>query len=231
MIAKVICTDAMRQRPAMRERTSRSASSADSASKRWASSSERPIVLPSRMPLTDSDSSTSADMSARRPWRWAVMRLRSRPTRRVSHTKKGSSASEKTARRQSSRTIATIGREHRGDVRDDRRRRGRHDVLHAADVVGDARLHLARARAREERQRQPLQVAVHRGAQVVHHALADDVGEPRLPHAQRAGGDADRDHPAHEPRQQRRVALAGSRRRGPRAAGTARPCPGSRRRR
>ena len=106
--AKDICTDAMRQRPAMRERTSRSASCADSASKRWASSSERPIVLPSRMPLTDSDSSTSADMSASRPWRWAVMRLRSRPTRRVSQTKNGSSASEKAASRQSSATIAAI---------------------------------------------------------------------------------------------------------------------------
>ena len=50
---------------------------ADSRVKRSASSSPRPIVLPSRMPLTDSDSSTSALMSASRPWRAAVMRLRS----------------------------------------------------------------------------------------------------------------------------------------------------------
>ena len=35
------------------------------------------------------------------------MRLRSLPTRRVSQTKNGSSGSEKTARRQSSATIAT----------------------------------------------------------------------------------------------------------------------------
>ena len=67
MIAKLICTDAMRQRPAMRERTSRSASAADSPSKRSASSAERPIDLPSRMPETDRDSSTSDEMSAIRP--------------------------------------------------------------------------------------------------------------------------------------------------------------------
>jgi hypothetical protein len=107
MIEKAICTEAIRQRPAIRERTSRSASCADSAVKRSASSVERPIVLPSRMPLTLSDSSTSAEMSASRPWRSAVIRLRSRPTRRVSQTKNGSSASEKTASRQSSANIAT----------------------------------------------------------------------------------------------------------------------------
>ncbi len=59
------------------------------------------------MPDTDSDSSTSVEMSARRPWRTAVMRLRSSPTRRVSHTKKGRSASENAASCQSSSTIAT----------------------------------------------------------------------------------------------------------------------------
>ena len=42
----------------------------------------------------------------------------------------------------------------------------------AADVVCDPRLHLAGARAREERERHALQVRVHGGAQVVHHALA-----------------------------------------------------------
>ena len=81
MIEKLICTSDMRQRPAMRDCTSSSASSADSASKRCASSLERPIVLPSRMPETDSDSATSALMSAIRPWRLVVMRLRSLPTR------------------------------------------------------------------------------------------------------------------------------------------------------
>jgi hypothetical protein len=47
-------------------------------------------------------------MSARRPWRSPVMRLRSRPTRRVIHTNSGRTASENAARRQSSATMATI---------------------------------------------------------------------------------------------------------------------------
>ena len=107
MIAKLICTEAMRQRPAMRVRTSSSASSRDSPPKRRTSSGARPIVLPSRMPDTDSDSSTSVDMSASRPWRTDWMRRRCSPTRRVSHTKNGSKKSENAARRQSSRIMAT----------------------------------------------------------------------------------------------------------------------------
>ena len=106
MIAKLICTEAMRQRPAMRARTSRSASSLDSLVKRLVSSPERPIVLPSRMPDTDSDSSTSVDMSARRPWRTDWMRLRSLPTRRVSHTKNGNRTSENNVSCQLSANIA-----------------------------------------------------------------------------------------------------------------------------
>ena len=50
------------QRPAIRERTSRSAMSLDSPVKRPARSAPRPIVLPSMIPETDSDSATSADM-------------------------------------------------------------------------------------------------------------------------------------------------------------------------
>ena len=107
MIAKLICTEAIRQRPAIRARTSRSASSLDSREKRSTSSPERPIVLPSRIPETDSDSSTSVDMSARRPWRTDWMRRRSLPTRRVSHTKNGSRISEKTVSSQLSANIAT----------------------------------------------------------------------------------------------------------------------------
>jgi hypothetical protein len=98
----------MRQRPAMRALTSSSASSPDSRWKRSASSEPRPIVLPSSTPETDSDSSTSVDMSAIRPWRTAVIRLRSAPTRRVSQTKNGDSPSAKSASRQSSRNIATV---------------------------------------------------------------------------------------------------------------------------
>ncbi len=98
-------------------------------------------------------------------------------------------------------------REHGRRVGDDRRRGRRDDVLHAADVVGDPRLHLAGARAREEGERQALQVAVDGGAQVVHDALADEVRQPRLTDADHAGGDRDEDHPADEPAQQRRVAV------------------------
>ena len=107
MIAKLICTEAIRQRPAMRARTSRSASSLDSEEKRSTSSCERPIVLPSRIPDTDSDSSTSVDMSARRPWRTDWMRRRSLPTRRVSHTKNGSKTSENIVSSQLRANIAT----------------------------------------------------------------------------------------------------------------------------
>ena len=49
----------------------------------------------------------------------------------------------------------------------------------------------------EERQRHLLQVLVDGGAQVVHHALADDVRHVRLPHARRVGEDRDRDHRQH----------------------------------
>ncbi len=207
MIAKLICTEAIRQRPAMRARTSRSASSPDSPLKRRTSSGERPIVLPSRMPETDSDSSTSVDMSARRLWRTDWMRRRSSPTRRVSQTKNGSSTSENAARRQSSSTIATTVAIDRRDVLDDRGRGRGDDAVDAADVVGDARLHLARARVREERQRHALQVRVDGRAQVVHHALADLVGDPRLRDADHARDDRQRDHPRDELDHQRRVVL------------------------
>ena len=90
-------------------------------------------------------------------------------------------------------TIVAIDRRH---VRGDRRRRVRDDALDAADVVRDPRLHLAGARAREEREREPLQVAEDRRAQVVHHALADLVREQRLDDAEHAGDDRDHDHPA-----------------------------------
>ena len=61
------------------------------------------------------------------------------------------------------------------------------------------------ARAREEREREALQVPEHGGAQVVHHALADLVREQRLPDAEHAGDDRDRDHAAGVHREPRRV--------------------------
>ena len=107
MTANEVWIEAIIQRPAIRERTSRSASRSDSRSKRSASSSLRPIVLPSRIPLTESDSCTSEEMSAIAPWRVAAIFLRSLPTRRASSTKNGVRASENSASRQSSSAIAT----------------------------------------------------------------------------------------------------------------------------
>jgi hypothetical protein len=106
--AKEVWTVAIIQRPAMRERTSRSASRSDSRSKPSASAALRPIDLPSSTPDTLSDSCTSDEMSAITPWRSVVIFLRWLPTRRATPTNTGVSASEKTASRQSSRIIATI---------------------------------------------------------------------------------------------------------------------------
>ncbi len=116
-------------------------------------------------------------------------------------------ASENSASRQSSRTHRDDGRQHGRHVRDDRGRGARDDGLHAADVVGDPRLDLAGARAREEGEREPLEVAVDLRAQVVHDLLAHHVGEPGLADAEHAGGDGDDDHPRHQQREQRVVVL------------------------
>ena len=91
----------------MRLRTSSPASRCDSVSNRTARSSARPIVLPSRIPETESDSWTIDETSASEACRSAVTFLRWSPTRFVSQTKIGSSASANTASRQSSRSIAT----------------------------------------------------------------------------------------------------------------------------
>ena len=107
MTANEVWIDAMTQRPAIRERTSRSARRSDSRSKRSAISGPRPIVLPSRIPLTESDSCTSDEMSAIAPWRVVAILRRWSPTRRASSTKNGVRANEKTASRQSSSSMAT----------------------------------------------------------------------------------------------------------------------------
>ena len=99
------------------------------------------------------------------------------------------------------------GRDHRRQVRDDRGGGRRDHGLDAADVVRDPRLDLAGARPREEGERQPLQVAVDRRAQVVHHLLADEVRHVRLHDAERAGRDRDPDHPGDEGGEQRDVLL------------------------
>ena len=107
MTAKVVWIAAIIQRPVMRLRTSRSASREDSAPKRSARSSERPIVLPSRIPETESDSCTIEETSASEACSSAVTFRRRSPTRFVRYTKSGRSASAKTARRQSRSSIAT----------------------------------------------------------------------------------------------------------------------------
>ncbi len=107
MTAKEVWIEAIIQRPAIRDFTSRSASRADSPSKRSASSPPWPVVLPSRIPDTLSDSCTSEEMSAIAPCLTVVIFLRCAPTRRARSTKKGSSPSENSASRQSSRNIAT----------------------------------------------------------------------------------------------------------------------------
>ena len=107
MTANVVWISAMTQRPAIRDCTSRRARSADWAVKRSPSSSVRPIVRPSRIPETDSDSWTSAEMSASVRCCVTVIARRCLPTLRVRKTKKGSRPSEKTASRQSSRNMAT----------------------------------------------------------------------------------------------------------------------------
>ena len=64
MTANVIWIAAIIHRPVIRLRTSRSARRLDSAENRPARSAERPIVLPSRIPETDSDSCTIEETSA-----------------------------------------------------------------------------------------------------------------------------------------------------------------------
>ena len=97
MTEKLVWIDAITQRPAIRCRTSRSARRSDSPSKRSASSSVRPIVFPSRIPLTESDSWTMLEMSASDSCVDFAIRRRSFPTRRVRNANSGISANAKSA--------------------------------------------------------------------------------------------------------------------------------------
>ena len=78
------------------------------SAKESVSDRERPIVRPSRMPLTDSDSCTIEEIVASWRCRSLVIRRRSVPTRRLIQTNTGSMSSETTVSRQSSATMATI---------------------------------------------------------------------------------------------------------------------------
>jgi hypothetical protein len=86
--------------------------------------------------------------------------------------------------------------------RHERGRGGRDGGLHAADVVGDARLHLAGAGLGEEGQRHALQVRVDGGTQVVHDPLPHLGRHVGLRHAEGAVGDRHDDHAEREQRQQ-----------------------------
>ena len=94
------------------------------------------------------------------------------------------------------------GGDHGGRVGDQRGGGGGDGRLHAADVVGDARLHLAGAGLGEEGERHALQVRVDGGAQVVHDPLADLGGHVGLGDAERAVGDRHHDHAEGEHGQQ-----------------------------
>ena len=190
------CASAPRGRPAARTRRS----------KRSARSPVRPIVLPSRMPETESDSSTSVEMSASVPCFSVVIRCRSRADAAGRAARRSAGGARADSREPPvEQEHRDGGREDRRHVGDDRRGRGRDDALDAADVVCDARLHLAGARAREEGEREPLEVRVDRGAEVVHDVLADEVREPGLRDADNAGDDRDRDHPRDQQVEPRRV--------------------------
>ncbi len=189
----------------MRLRTSRSASREDSAPKRSARSPERPIVLPSRIPETESDSCTIEETSASEACSSAVTcpppvadALRQVHEQRQEREREDGEAPVEEQHRDD-------GGQDGGHVGDDRGGGRGDDVLDPADVVGDPALHLAGARAREEGEREPLQVPVDGGAQVVHDRLADAVREQRLPDAEHAGGDRDGDHPGHERGQEAHV--------------------------
>ena len=95
-----------RHRPAMLEAISRSESCCDSVEKESESERERPIVWPSMMPLTESDSCTIEVIIDSLRWRSRVMRRRSVPTRRLTQTKNGSMISDAIVSRQSRTAIA-----------------------------------------------------------------------------------------------------------------------------
>ncbi len=156
--------------------------------KRSVSSSLWPIVLPSSTPETESDSSTSVEMSASEPCFVEVISRRSWPMR-AGHAARTPAAARRPRSRAASRGRSSRPTWRRTVV-----------TFETIDVAVDVttvwtppmsfamrRLHLAGARAREEGEREPLQVPVDGGAQVVHDLLADAVRLPGLGDADDAG--------------------------------------------
>ena len=219
MTEKLVWIDAITQRPAMRWRTSRSARRSESDSKRSASAVVRPIVLPSMIPLTESDSCTWLERSASVSCVVFAIRRRSLPTRRVSTAKIGMSANANSASSQLSRSMPTIVAT----------TVVRLEVMFVAvfvttfctppmsfemrDCTSPVRVRVKNASDSRWRWRNT------RGAQVVHDALADLVRHERLHDVQHARRDRERDHPARAPGDRRRV-VAVDRRSGRAGAGT-----------
>ena len=83
MAAKMMLIEAIRQRPASSERSSRSISRADDAVNRAIRAAPVPMVLLSWMPLIDRPSSMVTLRSASSRWRCAVISRRIRATLRV----------------------------------------------------------------------------------------------------------------------------------------------------
>ena len=162
MIAKAICTEAIIQRPAIRcaPRARRAAPTRARSARRARPSGPSSCRAGSRRPTATPRPASRCRPAC--PWRSAVIRRRTRAD------PPGHPDEERQQRERDQRQPPVEQehrdrrRQHRGHVGDDRGGGGRDHGLHAADVVGDPRLHLAGAGAREERQREPLQVAVDR---------------------------------------------------------------------
>ena len=185
---------------------------------RWFSSRYRPIScrwrpndFARRIPDTESVSSVIAVRSASVFCVLLATFRRARPTLTVSQTKIGVMQSDRIV---SCTEISSIAIDELAMMTtfDSRLAAVRgHDGLHAADVVRQTRLDLARPGGREEPQRHVLQVLVERVAEVLHDLEADQVRQVRLPDADRAGDDRDDDHDPHEDQQRVHVGTGSSR--------------------
>src|ERR1700683_568516 len=144
MAAKMTLSEAIRQRPASWERSSRSISRAEDAVNRWTRDGLAPIVLASWTPLIDSPSSIVTLRSASSRCCWVVMARRMMATLRVREIAGGMTTRESS--------------DSGGEVGGDRRRGRGDDGFHAANDVGDAGLNLAGPCLGEEGDRLALQM-------------------------------------------------------------------------